>query len=163
MSGAIHPLPQYAFMVWCLVKITGTTLHFTFTFMFASVSLCLTCLLEKNMHINTQESDSLMSIFCHNLCWWVSVIILNVAWSFHRLFLHRFYWTNCKYLSHDILTYLNLSDANKHVPNFSRYVVHLWVSKVYFLLPLMFSGLILDVLLTWNSTSVYPKFSGQSR
>jgi hypothetical protein len=26
MSGAIHPLPQYAFMVWCLVKSTGTTL-----------------------------------------------------------------------------------------------------------------------------------------
>jgi hypothetical protein len=26
MSGAIHPLPQYAFMAWCLVKSTGTTL-----------------------------------------------------------------------------------------------------------------------------------------
>jgi hypothetical protein len=25
MSGAIHPDPQYAFMVWCLVN-TGTTL-----------------------------------------------------------------------------------------------------------------------------------------
>jgi hypothetical protein len=30
MSGAIHPLPQYAFMAWCLVKSTGTTLPFTF-------------------------------------------------------------------------------------------------------------------------------------
>jgi hypothetical protein len=27
MLGAIHPLPQYAFMAWCSVKkITGTTL-----------------------------------------------------------------------------------------------------------------------------------------
>jgi hypothetical protein len=26
MSGAIPPLPQYAFMAWCLVKSTGTTL-----------------------------------------------------------------------------------------------------------------------------------------
>jgi hypothetical protein len=26
MSGAIHPLPQYTFMAWCLVKSTGTTL-----------------------------------------------------------------------------------------------------------------------------------------
>jgi hypothetical protein len=26
MSGAIHPLPQYAFMAWCLVKSTGTIL-----------------------------------------------------------------------------------------------------------------------------------------
>jgi hypothetical protein len=26
MSGAIHPLPQYAFMAWCLVKSTGITL-----------------------------------------------------------------------------------------------------------------------------------------
>jgi hypothetical protein len=26
MSEAIHPLPQYAFMAWCLVKSTGTTL-----------------------------------------------------------------------------------------------------------------------------------------
>jgi len=24
MSGATHPLPQYAFMVWCLVKSTFT-------------------------------------------------------------------------------------------------------------------------------------------
>jgi hypothetical protein len=23
MSGAIHPLPQYAFMAWCLVKAQG--------------------------------------------------------------------------------------------------------------------------------------------
>jgi hypothetical protein len=23
MSGAIHPLPQYAFMAWCLIKSTG--------------------------------------------------------------------------------------------------------------------------------------------
>jgi hypothetical protein len=30
MSGAIPPLPQYAFMVWCSVKeITGRTLPFT--------------------------------------------------------------------------------------------------------------------------------------
>jgi hypothetical protein len=26
MRGAIPPLPQYAFMAWCLVKSTGTTL-----------------------------------------------------------------------------------------------------------------------------------------
>jgi hypothetical protein len=26
MSGAIPPLPQYAFMAWCLVKSTGTSL-----------------------------------------------------------------------------------------------------------------------------------------
>jgi hypothetical protein len=32
MSGAIHPLPQYAFMAWCLdKKNTGTILPFTFT------------------------------------------------------------------------------------------------------------------------------------
>jgi hypothetical protein len=30
MSGVIPPLPQYAFMAWCLVKSTGTTLPFTF-------------------------------------------------------------------------------------------------------------------------------------
>jgi hypothetical protein len=29
MSGAIHPLPQYVFMVWCLVTAQG---NFTFTF-----------------------------------------------------------------------------------------------------------------------------------
>jgi len=28
MRGAIHPLPRYAFMAWCLVKSTGTTLPF---------------------------------------------------------------------------------------------------------------------------------------
>jgi hypothetical protein len=28
MSGAIHPLLQYAFMAWCLVKSTGITLPF---------------------------------------------------------------------------------------------------------------------------------------
>jgi hypothetical protein len=34
MSGAIPPLPQYAFMAWCSVyKSTGTTLHLPFTFM----------------------------------------------------------------------------------------------------------------------------------
>jgi hypothetical protein len=32
MSGAIPPLPQYAFMAWCLVKSTGATLPFTFYF-----------------------------------------------------------------------------------------------------------------------------------
>jgi hypothetical protein len=32
MSGAIPPLPHYAFMVWCLVKSTGTTLPLPFTF-----------------------------------------------------------------------------------------------------------------------------------
>jgi hypothetical protein len=26
MSGAIFPLPQYAFMAWCSVRSTGTTL-----------------------------------------------------------------------------------------------------------------------------------------
>jgi hypothetical protein len=31
MSGAIHPLPQYAFMAWCLVKAQGQ-LYFYFTF-----------------------------------------------------------------------------------------------------------------------------------
>jgi len=30
MSGAIPPLPQYAFMAWCLVKSTGTTLPFIY-------------------------------------------------------------------------------------------------------------------------------------
>jgi len=28
MSGCIPPLPQYAFMVWCSVKIRGTTLTY---------------------------------------------------------------------------------------------------------------------------------------
>jgi hypothetical protein len=28
MSAAMPPLPQYAFMAWCLVKSTGTTLPF---------------------------------------------------------------------------------------------------------------------------------------
>jgi hypothetical protein len=31
MSGAIHPLPQYAFMAWCLVK------HRDFTFYFVKL------------------------------------------------------------------------------------------------------------------------------
>jgi hypothetical protein len=31
-DGAIPPLLQYAFMVWCLVKSTGTTLPLPFTF-----------------------------------------------------------------------------------------------------------------------------------
>jgi hypothetical protein len=30
LHGAIPPLPQYAFMEWCSVKSTGTTLPFTF-------------------------------------------------------------------------------------------------------------------------------------
>jgi hypothetical protein len=30
MSGAIHPLPQYAFMAWCLVKAQGQ-LYFNVT------------------------------------------------------------------------------------------------------------------------------------
>jgi hypothetical protein len=35
MSGAIHPLPQYAFMAWCLVKKHRDNFTFlTFTFMF---------------------------------------------------------------------------------------------------------------------------------
>jgi hypothetical protein len=29
MSGAIHPLPQYAFMAWCLVKAQGQLYLFT--------------------------------------------------------------------------------------------------------------------------------------
>jgi hypothetical protein len=33
MSGAIHPLPQYAFMAWCLVNLRE---KFTFTFIFQS-------------------------------------------------------------------------------------------------------------------------------
>jgi hypothetical protein len=32
MSGAIPPLPQYASMVWCSIKSTGTTLPSPFTF-----------------------------------------------------------------------------------------------------------------------------------
>jgi hypothetical protein len=36
MSGAIPPLPQYAFMVWCLVKHRD---NFTFTFMIAQLKL----------------------------------------------------------------------------------------------------------------------------
>jgi hypothetical protein len=42
MSGAIHPLPQYAFMAWCLVKAQGQLylyLYFLFTELF--VSLCV--------------------------------------------------------------------------------------------------------------------------
>jgi len=40
MSGAIHSLPQDAFMAWCLVKKgTGTTLPFTFTSLPNSYSL----------------------------------------------------------------------------------------------------------------------------
>jgi hypothetical protein len=30
MSGAIHPLPQYAFMAWCLVKAQGQLYLFFF-------------------------------------------------------------------------------------------------------------------------------------
>jgi hypothetical protein len=30
MLGAIHPLPQYAFMAWCSVKSTGITLPLPF-------------------------------------------------------------------------------------------------------------------------------------
>jgi hypothetical protein len=36
MSGPIHPLPQYAFMAWCLVKYRD---NFTFTFMFGPESI----------------------------------------------------------------------------------------------------------------------------
>jgi hypothetical protein len=28
MRGAIHPLPQYVFIAWCLVKSTGTTFFY---------------------------------------------------------------------------------------------------------------------------------------
>jgi hypothetical protein len=31
MSGAIHPLPQHAFMAWCLVKKHRGNFTFTFT------------------------------------------------------------------------------------------------------------------------------------
>jgi hypothetical protein len=35
MSGAIPPLPQYAFVAWCLVKIRDNfNFGFTFTFCF---------------------------------------------------------------------------------------------------------------------------------
>jgi hypothetical protein len=32
MSGAIPPLPKYAFMAWCLVKAQGQLYLFTFNF-----------------------------------------------------------------------------------------------------------------------------------
>jgi hypothetical protein len=33
MRGAIHPLPQYAFMAWCSIKNQNSTGTFTFTFL----------------------------------------------------------------------------------------------------------------------------------
>jgi hypothetical protein len=42
MRGAIHPLPQYAFMMWCLVKVEGQLyLHITHSFVLSHI----TCLL----------------------------------------------------------------------------------------------------------------------
>jgi len=43
MSEAIHPLPQYAFMAWCLVKSTETTLPLLyFLLLFSSESSVFT-------------------------------------------------------------------------------------------------------------------------
>jgi hypothetical protein len=40
MHGAVPPLPQYAFMVWCSVKkSTGTTLPLPFTFTASDITL----------------------------------------------------------------------------------------------------------------------------
>jgi hypothetical protein len=39
MSGAIHPLPQYAFMAWCLVKKCRDTFYLTFIVICLGVSI----------------------------------------------------------------------------------------------------------------------------
>jgi len=39
MSGAIHPVPQYAFMAWCLVKKAQGQLYFFFTLYLCTYSL----------------------------------------------------------------------------------------------------------------------------
>jgi hypothetical protein len=49
MSGAIHPLPPYAFMVWCLVKKHRDN----FTFIFFTDGVKTTILLQgvrKNLY-----------------------------------------------------------------------------------------------------------------
>jgi hypothetical protein len=45
MSGAIHPLPQYAFMAWCLVKAQGQLYLF----------YCLTVTERKRMKVVQEE------------------------------------------------------------------------------------------------------------
>jgi hypothetical protein len=53
MRGAIHPLPQFVFMAWCLVKRRD---NFTFTFIsITNMALVLTS--------NVEDAE----IFCHNL------------------------------------------------------------------------------------------------
>jgi hypothetical protein len=79
MSGAIHPLPQYAFMAWCLVKAQGKLLLYlkegAFLFFLASsptISL-----------VNTQ-GNRCFGRFSYNVHWSVKLCSEEVknAWSF---------------------------------------------------------------------------------
>jgi hypothetical protein len=48
MRGAISPLPQYAFMAWCLVKHRD---KFAFALTFTFLSECVTLYLEVKKHV----------------------------------------------------------------------------------------------------------------
>jgi hypothetical protein len=62
MRGAIPPLPQYAFMVWCLVKHKDNfTFTFTFTFYNSSFTLaasnCPYCTLTTHIFVTTRHEE----------------------------------------------------------------------------------------------------------
>jgi hypothetical protein len=64
MGGAIHPLPQYAFMAWCLVKAQGQLHLFT---------SCITILVSTLGCVRILEQHS--SLLLTNI---VEIIILPV-------------------------------------------------------------------------------------
>jgi hypothetical protein len=63
MSGAIPPLPQYAFMAWCSVKAQGQ-LYFTFTFTFTfTIFLPLLVIIIIFLHREIWCSGNAMFLF----------------------------------------------------------------------------------------------------
>jgi hypothetical protein len=58
MSGAIHPLPQYAFMAWCLVKKHRD--NFTFYLLYGCETWSLT--LRKEQRLKVYENRVLRRI-----------------------------------------------------------------------------------------------------
>jgi hypothetical protein len=60
MHGAITPLPQYAFMAWCLVKHRDNFTFYLITILFRVSS---SCLLSKNLKIKIYKTI-ILPLFC---------------------------------------------------------------------------------------------------
>jgi hypothetical protein len=62
MRGAIHPFPQYAFMVWCSVKSTGATLPFLPLRFLISMMRCVASFLHHFMDCELFHSSTTSAI-----------------------------------------------------------------------------------------------------